>query len=595
MPDRSDSLVRPHVIAIVYAAAAAACVAALYDTGARYNDFQIPQAGVHHLLDGEVVFYLWYAVWGSAAALFGTLALMRTQLPERLLGLLDRVSARPEPLVAAGALLVVIGALLFRGLVLFDQAVADDEATYLFQAQTLLQGRLTNPVPEFSVFYANQFVIINEHGWFGQYPIGHPLVLALGELLHARMVIIPLIGLCSVALTYALGRRLFDPKHAAIGAALLALSPQFVWTHGTLLSQPGSLLFMLLGVLALLRLQDDQKLVWAALSGLAWGFSLLIRPMPGVLFIAVAFVWHAAPLLRERKWGALFAQLAAAAPGVLLGLGVIAFTNAVESGNPFVAAYKTLHGGYGAMPNRVGLVANSIGGAFVRQNFWLFGWTLSLAFVPFTRPRRAPLLFWGLIAADYLYRLIVPKTVVGITGPIYVFEVVPLLVLGTVDGASRAVQWLSARLQLSRARAWVSSAALASTLVALVTFVPVTLFAANLSSVARVRVIELLEQAGAERALVFANHLVMPDRNLTWAYFPPNPSPTFDDPYLFVRQPPGQGGPRQAYEFWTRKFPDRRAFMYADSWKGMLFTELQPGQPPSAAATLRDLVEPREP
>lgn len=593
MPDRSDSLLRPQMIAIVYAAAAVACVVALYDTGARYNDFQIPQAGVHHLLEGELVFYFWYALWGSAAALFGTLALMRTQLPERLLCVLDRVASRPEPLVAAGALLVVIGALLFRGLVLFDQAVADDEATYLFQAQTLLQGRLTNPVPEYSVFYANQFVIINEHGWFGQYPIGHPLVLALGELLHARMLIMPALGLGSVALTYALGRRLFDRKHAALAAALLALSPQFVWTHGTLLSQPGSLLFTLLGTLALLRLQDEQKLVWAALSGLAWGCLVLIRPMPGALFIAVAFACHAAPFLRERKWGMWLQQLAAAAPGVLLGFGVIAFTNAVESGDPFVAAYKTLHGGYG-VPNRVGLVANSIGGAIVRQNFWLFGWTLSLVFVPFTRPRRAAHLFWGLIAAEYLYRLIVPKTVVGITGPIYMFEVVPLLVLGTVDGAARAVAWL-ARLQLPRARAWVGSAALASTLVSLLTFVPVTLFAANLSSVARVRVIELLEQAGAEQALIFANHLVMPDRNLTWAYFPPNPSPAFDDHYLFVRQPPGQGGPRQAYEFWTRKFPDRRAFLYADSWKGMLFTELQPGQPPSAAATLRDLVEPRDP
>lgn len=593
VPEPTEAPVRPRIIACAYAVAAVASLAALYDSGAGYNDYQIQQGGVHWLLESEVVFYFWYALWGSLAALFGALALMHTRLPERVLGLLTRVLARPLPLVAAAALVVLLGASLFRGLTLLDQAVADDEATYAFQAETLLQGRIVNPAPELPTYYKNQFVQIDEHGWFGQYPLGHPLVLALGELLHLRAAIIPLLGLCSVFCTFALGLRLFEPKRAALGALLLALSPQWVWTHATLLSQPSSVVFMLLGLLALLRLQDEGRLIWALLSGCAWGAVVLIRPMPGVLLVAAAFAAHAHGLVRARAWGRLSQQLLAAAPGVFAAAAIIALTNYVESGNPFVAAYKTLHGGYGAVPTRLGLTANSLGGALVRQNFWLFGWTLSFVFLPFARPRRGALLFWGMIAADYAYRLIVPKTVVGTTGPIYVFEAVPFLALATADGAVRLSGWLKERLQIERARAWIAAGALASWLVALAAFVPVMARAANLSSIARVRVFDLLEATHASHALVFANHLVLPERVVTWAYFPPNPSPTLDDQYLFVRQPRGAGGPRKAYEFWMREYPTRRAFLYEDSWKGQLFTELQPGQPPPEAASLRDLVEPR--
>src|SRR5262249_26965704 len=155
-------------------------------------------------------------------------------------------------------------------------------------------------------------------------------------------------------------RRMFEPKRAALAAGMLALSPQWVWTHATWLSQPSSVCFMLLGMWALLRLQDEQRLRWAVLSGCAWGFVVLIRPMPGVLLVAAALAGHAAVLLRAGQWGRLFRQLAAAAPGVALGVAGVAFTNYVESGSPFVSAYKTLHGGSGALPSGFGNVANSL-------------------------------------------------------------------------------------------------------------------------------------------------------------------------------------------------------------------------------------------
>jgi hypothetical protein len=597
--ERVDSRVRPQLKVVMYAALAVTGIVALYDTGARYSDFAIAQGGVNHLVESEIVFYFWYALWGTGAAIAAVLALMQTRVPERVLGALAAGLARPRVTVAVAALVVFASAIAFRAFALLNQAVADDEATYLFEAQTLLQGRLVNPLPQYSAYYTNQFIVLSDRAWYGQYPIGHPLLLALGELLQLGWLIVPLLGVCSVWLTYLVGVKLFEPKRAAAAACLLALSPQFVWTHATLLSQTSSACFMLLGAWALLRLQDEGRLGWACLAGLAWGFMLLIRPMPGVLLLGVALASHGVSRWRVARpatprWGVFSLQLMAAAPGVALGIAGIALANYAESGSPFVSAYKTIHGNYGALAGGAGNVSNSFGGALVRQNFWLFGWTLSFAFLPFCRPRRSASLFWGMVAADYAYRLLVAKTVVGTTGPIYVFEAVPLLALASVDGALALAQRLG-KLALARARAWVVAAVIASSLVGLVTFVPIEMRSAYLGSVARSRVFGLIERAGAERALIFANHLVMPDRLVSWAYFPPNPSPAFDDPFIFVRQPGGAGGPRVAYEFWKRQYPTRRAFLYTDTPRGQLFTELRADAPPAASASLQDLVEQVQP
>lgn len=595
MPSNTEPQLRSRMRTIVYALLATASCIAFYDTSARYDGFAIPQGdGVQHILPSEITFYCWYALWGSLAVAFATFSMMHTRIPERLLSALEKLVAQPRRAAIAVALLVAVLAVLFRGFALLGETVADDESVYLFEAQTLLQGRLVNPPPELAPFYKNQFIVINEHGWYGQYPIGHPLVLALGELLHARAVIMPLIGACSTWLLFLIGARLFDPKRAVLAACLLALSPQFVWTHGTLLSQPSCVFFILLGMWSLLQLQDTNRLRWAWLSGFAWGFAVLVRPMPGVLVVAAAALSYLVAQLRGgAKWPRLLLQLSAALPGLALGAAGIGLANYVQSGNPFVSGYETLQGGTGALSNRAGDISNSFGGALLRQNFWLLGWTLSFVFVPFARPRRNALLFWGVIAADYAYRLLVPKTVVGTTGPIYVFEAVPFLVLASVDGAL-ALGRRFADFGVARARAWILALGVANSAIALALFVPVTMQAAAVGCAARMRVSELVEGAGADKALIFANQLVLPDRLLTWAYYPPNPSPALDDRFVFVRHPRKAGGPRTAYEFWMREFPDRRAFLYDDTKQGQLFYELTAGAPPPASLALEQLAQPRD-
>lgn len=565
--------------ALLFASLGALCLAALFDMGAQYEHFKIPQYGVDAVDTRELAFYLWYGVWGSAAVAAFAIAVVRAGLAQRVASLVERALHSPGRLVAVAAIAVFGCAFAVRELVLLGEPVTDDESTYLFEAQTLLHGRVINPLPADRELFTNQFIILGSRGWYGKYPIGHPLVLALGEALKVRSLIIPLVGALALWLTFSIGQRLFERKRAALGAALLVVSPQFVFTHATLLSQPTSALCMLVGMWALLQ---DVRLRWPMLAGAAFGFMLLARPMPGALCAFAALAYELVPGSGPEPARALptrVRRVLAMAPGLALGVLVIALCNKLQAGDPLTSGYKTVHHEYGLLGDPWGEIPSSLAGALVRQNFWLFGWTASLLFVPFARPRRGAVLFWGMIAADYAYRVLVPKVMVSTTGPIYVFECVPLLALATADGATR-IEPLLRRLASAPARAWVAALGLCSIVVALVVFVPIELRAAHRSSELRARVYRLLAQRRAKRALVFADLLVNPSRAETWAYYPPCPSPTLDDDILFVRQPSPAAGPRAAWDIWHARFADRRAFAYADAGEHPFFFELSATPPP---------------
>ena len=75
--------------------------------------------------------------------------------------------------------------------------------------------------------------------------------------------------------------------------------------------------------------------------------------------------------------------------------------------------------------------------------------------------------------------------------------------------------------------------------------------------------------------MVFTNKMVYPPNGHSWAVFPPNPSPDLDDEVIFVRQMGGADGARRNVEFWKRRFPDRRAWMFYAGRKEGIFREIK--------------------
>ncbi|MCW5865321.1 MAG: phospholipid carrier-dependent glycosyltransferase [Anaerolineae bacterium] len=162
-----------------------------------------------------------------------------------------------------------------------------DSVTYLFQAQTLARGRLYAPAPPLAATdagaaFAQEFLLVRDGRWFGKYPPGYPAVLAVGVRAGAPWLVNPLLAALTVALVYALARRLggsaYPAWSAALAALLLATSPFFVVMSGSLMAHPAELLwtalFMCAWTAALARGASWRP---AAVAGAALGALFLTR------------------------------------------------------------------------------------------------------------------------------------------------------------------------------------------------------------------------------------------------------------------------------------------------------------------------------
>jgi hypothetical protein len=541
-------------------------VRGFYDVSRFHSEFQIVYGlGVYSIPDEELAYFAWFVFFGLLITASLSFGLYQTNAPGRLVQVFESLVRRQT--VAVGGLVasVFLLVMLFRFAILQDAAVADDESTYVFIARTLLAGRVVNPLPSDQSFFSNQFIVMNEHGWFGKYPIGHPLILAIGELIGTRLIIGPLMTALSLLFTYFIGKKMFGTKTGVLAALLLSISPHFLLTGATLLSQTTSLLFMLMGLLAAMCFMESRRTVFGVLAGLGFSFNILVRPLPCALFFAAVvavliFQRDDLPFIRRLKANARFFI-----PLVFFGALVAAMMlliNRTQTGGFFKTGYHELHGnnaGLGYVAD--GRIALSIAAAVLRENLWLFGWPISLLFVGFVARNRYFPLLACLAVAELAYRVIAPKTVVSTTGPVYVTEIVPLLALASASGIAELKKKLE-KYGFERGGAAIVSVVAASMVAAALCFWPVHLTNIQSSQKTWRYPYRALAKQHIDKALVFADYMVNPALGISWAYFPPNPSPSMDDDILFVRIPKGANAAAEMDAFHQQRFADRPAFVF---------------------------------
>jgi 4-amino-4-deoxy-L-arabinose transferase-like glycosyltransferase len=137
------------------------------------------------------------------------------------------------------------------------------------------------------------------------HPIGYPGWLAgvvwiaksIGLERHDTLLITlaqAVLGTASVALLYAIARRLFDHRVAIIAAALTACFPNLIFYSGLLYSETLYVFGILLAVWIVVRAEWDPvpSLSVIAWFGLVVGFSTLVRPftLPLPLFLGIALL-----------------------------------------------------------------------------------------------------------------------------------------------------------------------------------------------------------------------------------------------------------------------------------------------------------------
>jgi hypothetical protein len=520
------------------------CFAALF-LSADWSEGYLTSYGTLLLSTGELAFKLYYLLFIlPGTVLLASAAAQFPKMGSRLLEGYDALASRRHHRVWAvvGALLVLLLSYGARVSVLRSAPVTDDENVYLFEAQLIASGRLyAEGLPaDVRASFDNQFMV-NGDRRFGMYFIGHPVIMALALKLGA----IDWVGSVEAALTFllALGiaARVYGSRTAILTGTLLILSPFFLLISATAMSQTTSGLFLALAWYAALRIEAAPRTVgWWVLLGSGLIVAGFARPQTAAVL--------ALPVLVRLTWLLRGGRLASSWAGPAMLFGVLAagaatflWVNHVLTGHALLTSYTAYwqwSGRTWPIPYGLGWSIFAISQNLMQLNFWLFGWPLSLVFVPLFERRGAAWMLAAIPAVGVLgYALLISVPTIASVGPVYYAELVVPLAILSASGLCRTIEWTRARLRDPLANHVLVAWPLALTFAALFVFVPIQLGSLRLMSALASAPYDLVEQHGLQHAVVFVRSLppltgISPG---AWVYYHRNSSPDLSEPVLFVK------------------------------------------------------------
>lgn len=133
----------------------------------------------------------------------------------------------------------------------------EDEIAYLYQARVFAGGALCGPLSPDVEAFSTPFLVNLGDCRLGKYPIGWPLLLALGEGIGLGWLLNPLLGVALTLVTYALARDLFGQRTAQAAAILCISSPFFLIQAGTLMAHLSGALWTAVFALSLLKIERE--------------------------------------------------------------------------------------------------------------------------------------------------------------------------------------------------------------------------------------------------------------------------------------------------------------------------------------------------
>jgi hypothetical protein len=231
------------------------------------------------------------------------------------------------------ALVIVVAGWILEAMPHFQ-----DDLCYLLRAKWLLAGHLTQAAPLLPDHFQIPFTYISGHKWATYYPIGWPLLLAIGEFFQAAWLVSPLCSALYLVLLWHLGRKLGGPE---LGWSVLLLSSTCLlgWIlSASLMTHAASSLLLVCAVYGFWRGEDEKLWRWSLAGGSALGYLFTIRPLTSVA-AGIVLGLFALPGLRQNWRNAL---------AFALGVGGLAslalWDNARVTGSPWLFAYTA---GYG--------------------------------------------------------------------------------------------------------------------------------------------------------------------------------------------------------------------------------------------------------
>jgi hypothetical protein len=225
------------------------------------------------------------------------------------------------------------------------QPTGGDEMAQRFQARLLAAGRLWGVAEQPYQFFSGIQTVNIDGRWFAQFPIGGPLLLAVGTLLGAPWIVNPVLAGWTAASVYRFASKTTDETTARIATLLFAASPFVLLMSGSQMNHTGALAFLMYGLAALpdwIAATDARALRSAAIRvGFGFAMSATIRPYEAAVFGLVVGVFQ---LMHARKSSAHLRSLAWQLAGGALPIAFLLYANAQQTGHAFLFGYDALNG-----------------------------------------------------------------------------------------------------------------------------------------------------------------------------------------------------------------------------------------------------------
>ncbi|MEO7457911.1 MAG: glycosyltransferase family 39 protein, partial [Gemmatimonadaceae bacterium] len=286
--------------------------------------------------------------WGGA--LFALALVLGAIAPRRIESAFARLSSwllAPSSRVFAVATGALASALsIYFGWRLFGhQPAVGDEFSQRFQALLLAHGRLTAATPDPVQFFSTNETLTLGGKWFAQFPMGGPVLLALGVLAGVPWLVNPLLGAVSIAAIYDFVRSTTDELTARVAALLAALCPTLFFMAGTQMNHTGTLalLWVALAALARWHVAESRRtsVGLAAVIGACVGVAAAIRPFDAFVVAALIGGFQLA-VSRAHAWRTRSIVTECIAGAIPVALLLVA--NTMTTGSPFAFAYDVLNG-----------------------------------------------------------------------------------------------------------------------------------------------------------------------------------------------------------------------------------------------------------
>ena len=198
-----------------------------------------------------------------------------------------------------------VGSILIAYFTLEGFANSGDEYVYLYQAETMAEGRLWNKSHPLDEFFLYSHIPQKDGISVGRFPPGWPLVLSLPFVLNiSPLWLNPILGALSLWLFFSFARKYYGTRVAIWSLVSVAFTSFYLFNAASFFSH--TLCFLLVvGFLYSLYLHLEKRVVfYALLAGACLGMTVITRyfnavllVIPVIIFLYYRYQWKSIPTL----------------------------------------------------------------------------------------------------------------------------------------------------------------------------------------------------------------------------------------------------------------------------------------------------------